>query len=91
MRLAIGARRRDLWSQFLIEALTLCLLGGIIGILLGVVLAFGIAQLAGWPIFVSPTAILLAVTFAGAVGVFFGFYPALKASRLDPIEALRFE
>ncbi len=91
IRLAVGARRRDLWGQFLIEAITLCVLGGLVGILLGTGAAVGIAQIAGWPIYVTPVAVLVAVAFAAMVGVFFGFYPALKASRLHPIEALRFE
>ncbi|MGH6944867.1 MAG: ABC transporter permease, partial [Geminicoccaceae bacterium] len=91
LRQAVGARRRDIRNQFLIEAITLCLLGGIAGIALGIVVAVAIAELAGWPIFVSPGAVVFAFAFAGAVGVFFGFYPARKASRLDPIEALRFE
>jgi putative ABC transport system permease protein len=63
----------------------LCLLGGLTGIALGMIAAVPIAELVGWPIFISPVAVLLAFGFAGAVGVFFGFYPAHKASRLDPI------
>jgi putative ABC transport system permease protein len=91
LRQALGARPRDVRDQFLIEAVLLCLLGGLAGVAVGIAAAVGIAGLAGWPIFVSPAAILCAFGFAGAVGVFFGFYPAVKASRLDPIEALRFE
>ena len=91
LRQAVGARRRDIRHQFLIEAVMLCLLGGLTGIALGVAAAVAIAELVGWPIFISPVAVLVAFGFAGAVGVFFGFYPAHKASRLDPIEALRFE
>ncbi len=91
LRQAVGARRRDIRNQFLIEAVMLCLLGGLAGIALGIGAAIAIAELVGWPIFVSPLAVLVAFAFAGAVGVFFGFYPAHKASRLDPIEALRFE
>jgi putative ABC transport system permease protein len=91
LRQALGARPRDVRDQFLIEAVLLCLLGGLAGVAVGIAAAAGIAGLAGWPIFVSPAAILCAFGFAGAVGVFFGFYPAVKASRLDPIEALRFE
>jgi putative ABC transport system permease protein len=91
LRQAVGARRRDIRNQFLIEALMLCLLGGLAGIASGIGAAVAIAELVGWPIFVSPLSIVIAFGFAGAVGVFFGFYPALQASRLDPIEALRFE
>jgi putative ABC transport system permease protein len=91
LRQAVGARRRDIRNQFLIEAVMLCLLGGIAGIAAGIGAAIAIAELVGWPIFVSALSIVVAFGFAGAVGVFFGFYPALQASRLDPIEALRFE
>jgi putative ABC transport system permease protein len=91
LRLAVGARRRDIRDQFLVEAVMLCLSGGVIGILLGVGAAVGVTEIAGWPIFVGPGAIGLATGFAAVTGVFFGSYPALKASRLDPIEALRFE
>jgi putative ABC transport system permease protein len=91
LRQAVGARRRDIRNQFLIEAVMLCLLGGVAGIASGIGAAVAIAELVGWPIFVSPLSIVVAFGFAGAVGVFFGFYPALQASRLDPIEALRFE
>jgi len=91
LRQAVGARRRDIRNQFLIEAILLCLLGGVFGIAVGVAAAIVLAELAGWPIFISPVAVLVAFAVPGAVGVFFGFYPAHKASRLDPIEALRFE
>ncbi len=91
LRLAVGARPRDIRSQFLIEATTLSTLGGALGIALGVGAAYGIAQAAGWPSLVSTNAILIAVVFSGLVGIFFGFYPAQRAARLDPIEALRRE
>jgi len=91
LRLALGARRKDVRDQFLIEAVTLSVLGGLAGIALGVAAATLMARWGAWPMLVSPQAMLLAVGFAGAVGIFFGLYPALKASRLDPIEALRFE
>ena len=89
--MAVGARPADIRNQFLIEAVTLSLLGGIGGIVCGVAAAVAVARAAGWPILITPETIVLAVGFAAAVGIFFGFYPALKASRLDPIEALRFE
>jgi putative ABC transport system permease protein len=91
LRMAVGARTRDILGQFLVEAVTLSLIGGLIGVALGVGGAVAIAQLAGWRIVLSPEAIALAVAFAFAIGVFFGFYPARKAARLNPVEALRFE
>jgi putative ABC transport system permease protein len=91
LRMAVGARTRDILGQFLVEAITLSLLGGLIGIALGVGAAFAIAEVAGWRIVLSPESVALAVTFAFAIGVFFGFYPARKAARLNPVEALRFE
>jgi putative ABC transport system permease protein len=91
LRQALGARRRNLLNQFLVEATTLCVLGGLVGVVVGIGAAFGIGTMAGWPIWVSPASVVLAVVFSGVIGVFFGFYPAHKASRLDPIQALRFE
>lgn len=91
LRLAVGARRRDIRRQFLVEAIVLCTLGGLIGLTLGVGVSAAVARLAGWPVFLGPGAALLAVGFAGAVGLFFGYYPARKAARLDPVEALRTE
>lgn len=91
IRMSIGARRRDILVQFLIEAMVLSIVGGIIGIILGVGGSSLISRFAGWPTFVSGGSILLAVLFSMAVGVFFGFYPARKASNLNPIEALRYE
>jgi putative ABC transport system permease protein len=91
LRMAVGARGRDILVQFLVEAVTLSVIGGTIGIALGIAGSVAIAGLAGWPTLVQPWAIGIAFLFSAAVGVFFGFYPARKASRLDPIEALRFE
>jgi putative ABC transport system permease protein len=89
LRLAIGARQRDILRQFLFEATGLSLIGGAVGVLAGVVAAYAIANLAQWPLLIELQWIVLAVLFSGFVGVFFGWYPALRASRLDPIEALR--
>ncbi len=91
IRMAIGARRRDILQQFLIEALVLSLLGGIIGILVGIGGSVTLSQAAQWNTLISPASILLAFFFAFLVGVFFGLWPARKASGLDPIEALRYE
>ena len=91
LRMALGARRRDIRNQFLTEAVTLCAVGGAIGLLLGTAAACTAARLAGWPIFISPDLAVFAVAFAAGIGVFFGYYPARKAARLEPIEALRLE
>ncbi len=91
LRMAVGARRRDILNQFLVEALIVSLTGGVIGIALGIAGSIGIAYFARWRAPIQPMAILPAFVFAGAVGIFFGFYPARKASHLNPIEALRHE
>ena len=91
IRMAIGAKTWDIRLQFIIEALILSLIGGIAGIIAGVSGSLIISSLAGWSTVVSPFSILLAFGFSGLVGIFFGFYPAYKASLLDPIEALRYE
>jgi len=91
IRMAIGAKGKDILTQFLIEALTLSIAGGVIGIVLGVGASRVLAWKAHWNIALPPESILLAFGFSAAIGVFFGFYPARKASRLDPIEALRYE
>ena len=91
VRMSIGARKHDILVQFLMEAIVLSLLGGLIGIGLGVVGSNLVSRIAGWQTFVTANSIILAVIFSTAVGVFFGFYPARKASLLNPIEALRYE
>jgi putative ABC transport system permease protein len=91
LRLAIGARGRDVLWQFLVEAVVLSLIGGMVGIGLGYGLSRGLTQFLQWPTFVSLDAVAVAFGFAAATGIFFGFYPARKASALDPIEALRYE
>jgi putative ABC transport system permease protein len=91
LRMAIGARGRDVLLQFLVEAVVLSLFGGGIGIALGVGLSQGVTLWQGWPTAVSTDAVAIAFGFAAAIGVFFGFYPARKAAALDPIDALRFE
>ena len=91
LRMAVGAKGRDILLQFLIEAVTLSLIGGVIGIVFGLGGSYIIAMIGNSPAIVQPFSIFLAFGFAAAVGVFFGFYPARKAARLDPIEALRYE
>lgn len=91
IRMAVGAKTWDIRMQFMIEALTLSLMGGVIGIVLGVGGAKILGVLAGWPTVVSPLSIMLAFGFSALVGIFFGFYPAYKASLLNPIDALRYE
>ena len=91
LRMAVGARSRDILQQFLIESIVLCLLGGVVGILLGHGAAELVNRYLNWPVASSPEAVVAAVAVSAAVGIVFGFYPAWKASRLDPIEALRYE
>jgi putative ABC transport system permease protein len=91
IRMAIGAKTWDIRLQFIIEAITLSLIGGIIGIFLGVAASLVLSSVSGWPTVISPLSILLSFGFSGMVGIFFGFYPAYKASLLNPIDALRYE
>ena len=91
LRMAIGARGKDILEQFLVEAMTLATLGGIVGVVLGFVSSWLVGQLTGWPIVLSPLSILVAVGFSAAIGIFFGYYPARKAALMQPITALRYE
>jgi putative ABC transport system permease protein len=91
IRMAIGAKPSDVLLQFLLEAVVLALVGGALGITLGIATAVILAHLASWPLVVSPTMVVVDFAISAGVGIFFGYYPALKASRLDPIEALRYE
>jgi putative ABC transport system permease protein len=91
VRMAVGARTRDILRQFLTEAVALSVAGGTMGILLGIVVSQTLTQSLGWPTAITGTSIVIAFAFAAAVGVFFGYYPARKAAGLDPIDALRYE
>jgi putative ABC transport system permease protein len=91
LRLAVGARSKDILSQFLVEAITLSTIGGLIGILLGGLGTWLVAELAAWPVQLSVLSIVLAVGFSAVIGIFFGYYPARKASSMQPIQALRYE
>jgi putative ABC transport system permease protein len=91
IRIAIGATEHDVQWQFLSESVVLSVLGGGVGIAFGVATSLIITKTLGWAVLISPVAIVAAVFFSMGIGIFFGFYPARKASRLDPIEALRFE
>ena len=91
IRMAVGAKTADILFQFLAEAIILSLLGGVIGIALGAGASVLISRYAGWNAVISPFSIVLAFGFSAAIGIFFGYYPASKAAKLDPIEALRYE
>lgn len=91
VRMAVGARGRDILMQFLIEAVTLSIVGGVIGILAGVGSSQALSAKMGWATLISPESIVTAFVFSAAIGIFFGFYPARKAAKLDPIDALRYE
>jgi putative ABC transport system permease protein len=91
IRMAVGATAGDVLVQFLLEAVMLSLAGGLVGVIIGLAAAFVMAHLAGWSIYIDYGMVAVSFVVSGGVGVFFGYYPALKASRLDPIEALRYE
>lgn len=91
LRMAVGARRKDILLQFIVESIVLSGVGGLIGLLLGTISAVVLSHFANWPILVAPSYIVLAISFSAGVGIFFGFYPAWRASNLNPIEALRHE
>ncbi len=91
LRIAVGAKGRNILLQFLVEASTLSVLGGLIGIVAGVLSAMGLASSFGWPFLIRPDIVIISVAFSGVVGIVFGLYPAWKASKLDPIDALRYE
>jgi len=91
IRMALGARPRDVLAQFLIEAVALSCTGGVLGIFAGIVASKVLTQVKNWPTLTSPETMVIAFIFSAAVGIFFGFYPAQKAARLDPIDALRYE
>jgi putative ABC transport system permease protein len=91
LRMAVGAKPRSILIQFMVEAVALSLLGGLLGVAAGLGAAKYLVARFDWPMLIQPTMIVVAVVFSGAVGVGFGLYPAFKASRLDPIQALRYE
>jgi len=91
IRMAVGARGRDVLFQFIIESVFISVLGGIIGIMLGAGISMGVGYFGHWPVVISPVSVLLSFAFSSAVGIFFGWYPARKAAALNPIDALRYE
>ena len=91
LRMSVGARGKDILTQFLIEAILISITGGVIGILLGFIATYGVKKFAGWSVFIESWSVLLSFVVCTAIGIFFGWYPAKKAAKLDPIEAIRYE
>ena len=91
LRMSIGAKGRDILMQFLIEAMILSLMGGIIGVIMVVFASLGVKVFASWPILIQPWSVILSFAVCSITGIFFGWYPAKKAANLDPIEAIRYE
>ena len=91
IRMAIGAKGKDILTQFMIESIVISLAGGILGIVLGILASQLVAKFGGWPVVVTSSSVLLSFFFSSAIGLFFGWYPARKAAALNPIDALRFE
>ena len=89
--MAIGAKGRDVLIQFMIESIVISFLGGLIGIALGISISELVAKVAGWPVVISLSSVVLSFVFSAAIGLFFGWYPARKAAALNPIDALRYE
>ncbi|MEK6559059.1 MAG: FtsX-like permease family protein, partial [Planctomycetota bacterium] len=91
IRMAIGAREKDILFQFLTEATVLSSIGGVVGVIFGIILSKSVSYFGDWPSLLSPPSIAIAFFFSNMIGIFFGYYPARKASRLNPIDALRYE
>ena len=91
LRMSVGARGKDILTQFLIEAIMISITGGVIGVLLGILAAYGVKFFAGWPIAIQPISVVMSFAVCSITGIFFGWYPAKKAANLDPIEAIRYE